>query len=185
MSDPRAEADKSLVTRVATGDQSALGDLYDRYARILLGVAYRILGSKEEAEEVVADVFCQVWRKAASYDPSRGRVDSWLFLITRSRSLDRWRALQRRAQVITAAKHLSKLRITDSDTFLLVRDQQAKIRQILQGMPPEQRQVIELAYFSDWTQEQIAEHLQIPLGTVKSRLRLGLTKLRQAFSTED
>lgn len=182
MSDPNLEPDPSLLARIATGDQAALGDLYDRYVRILLGLAYRILGSSEEAEEVVADVFCQVWRKAGSYDPDRGRVDTWLFLLTRSRSLDRWRSLRRKAQILTASHQLAKLHCpSDPDRDLLIQEQQAEVHQVLQQIPTEQRQVIELAYFSGWTQEQIAAHLQLPLGTVKSRLRLGLAKLRQAF----
>ncbi len=185
MADPRSEEDASLIQRVAAGDQAALGDLYDRYVRILLGLAYRILGSREEAEEVVADVFCQVWRTAGSYDPARGRVDSWLFLITRSRSLDRWRALQRKAQILTASEQLAKVTVSvDPDQSLMVQEQQTQIRQVLQQLPPEQRQVIELAYFSGWTQEQVAAHLQIPIGTVKSRLRLALVKLKQVLRTE-
>lgn len=185
MADPGAGEDTSLINRIAAGDQGALGELYERYVRILLGMAYRILGSREEAEEVVADVFCQVWRTAGSYDPIRGGVDSWLFLITRSRSLDRWRALQRKAQALTTAQQLAKLQTpTDPHGALFIQEQQGQIRQVLEKLPIEQRQVIELAYFSDWTQEQIAEHLQIPLGTVKSRLRLGLAKLRQGLRPE-
>ncbi len=181
------ETDLDLIQRIAAGEQGALAQLYDRYVRILLGVGYRMLASREEAEEVVADVFCQVWRTAASYDASRSRVDSWLFLITRSRALDRLRRLRRKSQhqtiqFIVDTHHTLQ---QDPQSELLHREQHYHIRLLLEQMPSDQREVIELAYFNDLTQKQIADQLHIPLGTVKSRLRLGLAKLRQKLQPEE
>ncbi len=175
-----------MLARIAGQDQTALADLYDRYGRILLGIAYRMLGSREEAEEVVADVFWQVWRTAGSYDPSRSRVDSWLFLITRSRALDRLRSLQRKSRKLSASAETAVIQHPpDPQVHLLQREQRAQIQQILQQMPLEQKQVIELAYFSGLTQSEIAAQLQIPVGTVKTRIRLALAKLREGLKQSD
>lgn len=181
MSESGSEDEIALLARIAGQDQTALADLYDRYGRILLGIAYRMLGSREEAEEVVADVFWQVWRAAGSYDPSRSRVDSWLFLITRSRSLDRLRALKRKARHLSASAAVIQDPL-DPQVKMLQQEQGDQIQQVLQQMPPDQSQVIQLAYFSGLTQAEIAAQLQIPVGTVKTRIRLALAKLRHVFN---
>jgi RNA polymerase sigma factor (sigma-70 family) len=169
-----------LLVRIGQQDQTALSELYDRYARILLGLAYKVLGSLEEAEEVVMDVFNQVWRIAPRYDPSRGRVDVWLFMLTRSRALDRLRALTRTAKAISASEEVvrSDPGSLGPDDRLFLSEQREVLQEVLEQIPPEQRQVLELAYFKGLTQTEIASKTGIPLGTVKKRIRLGLWKLR-------
>jgi RNA polymerase sigma-70 factor (ECF subfamily) len=181
---PDLFADEVLMVRIARQDQAALSDLYDRYVRILFGMAYKILNSREEAEEVVLDVFSQVWRTAANYDPGRSRVDSWLFLITRSRSVDRLRTLKRASRPLTAYEQTVREVppwSASPEEVLLLRERRDQVIASLNALPPEQQQVLELAYFSNLTQAEIASRLNIPVGTVKTRIRLGIAKLREAF----
>lgn len=178
----------SLLERIAQQDQAALADLYDRYARILYAVAFKSLGSAQESEEVVLDVFSQVWRTAASYDTTKSRVDTWLFMIARSRTLDRLRRLQRSTKIALASadavksesNQLSKDPIED----VLLLERQAQVLTAIAQLPPEQRHAIELAYYKGLTQAEIAKQLGLSLGTVKTRIRLGLNKLRIALGTK-
>lgn len=170
-----------LLRRIAQQDQAALSQLYDRYARVLYSLAFKILGVPEEAEEVVLDVFAQVWKSAQRYDESRGRVDGWLFLMTRSRSLDRLRKRQRLKKVVEASTEKAQVQpqsATLPDEELLIRERRDRVRAALAQIPEGQRQVLELAYFGGFSQAEIAERLGIALGTVKTRVRLGLSKLR-------
>jgi RNA polymerase sigma-70 factor (ECF subfamily) len=170
-----------LLQRIAQRDQSALSELYDRYARILLGLACKMLGSVEDAEEVVLDVFSQIWRTAKSYDPQRGGVAAWLFLLTRSRALDKIRSQQRSLRTLTTLETFREQNspfTSNPEELILQTERQSAVRSALEKIPPEQSEVILLAYFNGWTQVRIAEHLNVPVGTVKTRLRLGLSKLR-------
>ena len=170
-----------LLQRIAENDQVALSQLYDRYARVLYSLAIKILGTAEEAEEVVLDVFSQVWKSAQNYDPSRGRVDGWLFLMTRSRSLDRLRKRQRFAKVVEASTEKAQVQPQLSpipDDELLIQERRDRICAALAQIPDGQRRVLELAYFGGFSQAEIAAQLGIALGTVKTRVRLGLNKLR-------
>ena len=180
---PSNEAD--LLIRIAQHDQAALSALYDRYARILYAVAFRSLRSVEESEEVVLDVFAQVWRTAARYDVSKGRVDSWLFMMTRSRVLDRLRILQRAAKVTLVSENAAEIQTTapgvDPIENVLISERRDRVLAALSQLPAEQRQVIELAYYKGLTQSEIAAQTNLSLGTVKTRVRLGLTKLRVAL----
>jgi RNA polymerase sigma-70 factor (ECF subfamily) len=175
----------ALLTRVAQHDQAALAELYDRYARVLYSVAFRSLRSAEESEEVVLDVFAQVWRTAARYDVSKGRADSWLFMMTRSRVLDRLRSLQRTAKVTLASENLAEIQPTtpgvDPIENVLISERRDRVLAALSQLPEEQRQVIELAYYKGLTQSEIAAQTNLSLGTVKTRVRLGLSKLRVAL----
>lgn len=188
---PRSEAEQQdiqLLQRIAQQDQAALSQLYDRYARIIYAVAYRSLGSVEESEEVVLDVFAQVWRSAANYDPKRSRVDTWIFMMQRSRTLDRLRSLQRRTKVTQAT-----MAVTSQESFtgldprddLIISERRARVLQALDKLPTEQRQVIELAYYQGLSQSEIATQTGLALGTVKTRIRLGLNKLRSALGDWD
>ncbi|MBW4699647.1 MAG: sigma-70 family RNA polymerase sigma factor [Aphanocapsa lilacina HA4352-LM1] len=185
MADPNRTDEAALVARIARQDQSALSELYDRYVRMLAAVAFKILGSIEEAEEVVLDVFCQVWRTAASYDARRSRVDAWLFMLTRSRSLDRLRALQRSARARNASVQEAHVQwpIREADTAeqLDLIAWRGRVNAALERLPDEQRRVLELAYYQGLTHTQIAAQTGKPLGTVKTRIRLGLNKLRDAL----
>ena len=180
---PSPEID--LLSRVAQRDQAALSELYDRYARVLYSVAFRSLGSVEESEEVVLDVFSQVWRTAARYDANKGRVDSWLFMMTRSRVLDRLRSVQRTTKVTLASENLAEIQTTtpgvDPIENVLISERRDRVLAALSQLPEEQRQVIELAYYKGLTQAEIAAQTNLSLGTVKTRVRLGLSKLRVAL----
>lgn len=177
--------DKCLLARIVQQDQEALAVLYDRYAQVLYGVAFKILGSAEEAEEVVLDVWRQVWRRSSTYSPDRGRVDTWLFMLLRSRALDRLRALKRLNKVTVASQ--DPCVVTDSSPgcdpteTVLIAERRSQILAALRQLPPEQRQVLELVYYQNLTHSEIAARTGQPLGTVKTRIRLGLTKLRQTL----
>ncbi|ESA34551.1 rna sigma-24 ecf subfamily [Leptolyngbya sp. Heron Island J] len=181
----QSKDETELIRRMVQGDQAALSQLYDRYARVMYGLAFKILGSVEEAEEVVLDVFAKAWRTAARYDASRSRVDSWLFLMTRSRSLDRLRQRQRQTKVVEAAKNTAQVSSFDvPDDVLLITERRTVVTQALAELPNEQRLVIELAYYKGFSQSEIAKQTGLALGTVKTRIRLGLRKLKQALATD-
>lgn len=175
----------ALLSRIARHDQAALAELYDRYARVLYSVAFKSLRSAEESEEVVLDVFAQVWRTAVRYDVAKGRVDSWLFMMTRSRVLDRLRSLQRTTKVTLASENLAEIQTTtpgvDPIENVLLSERRDRVLAALSQLPEEQRQVIELAYYKGLSQSEIAAQTNLSLGTVKTRIRLGLSKLRVAL----
>jgi len=176
--------DLSLITRIGHQDQEALALLYDRYAQVLFAVAFKILGSTEEAEEVVLDVWRQVWRVASTYTPQRGRVDTWLFMLLRSRALDRRRSLKRSERVTVAAQELTVTAFQESvdpAENAVIAERRQQVRIALAQLPCEQRQVLELVYYQGLTHAEIAAQTGQPLGTVKTRIRLGLVKLRQAL----
>ncbi|HEY9894127.1 MAG TPA: sigma-70 family RNA polymerase sigma factor [Candidatus Sericytochromatia bacterium] len=172
----------ALLIRIAQRDQAALSELYDRYARVLYAVAFKSLRSAEESEEVVLDVFAQVWRTAARYDVDKGRVDSWLFMMTRSRVLDRLRTLQRVTKVTAASENFAEIQTptpgVDPIENVLISERHDRVLAALSQLPEAQRQVIELAYYKGLTQSEIAAQTNLSLGTVKTRIRLGLSKLR-------
>ncbi|MDQ2097834.1 MAG: sigma-70 family RNA polymerase sigma factor [Tychonema bourrellyi B0820] len=174
-----------LLVQIAQKDQTALAKLYDRYGRASYALAYKILGSVEEAEEVVLDVFSQIWQKAASYDVSRSRVDTWLFMLTRSRSLDRLRVLQRSFRAAVASLEdakIAKSGIAEPMENAILEELSEQVKAALEKLPAEQRQAIELAYYQGLTCAAIATKTGIPMGTIKTRIRLGISKLRQALS---
>jgi RNA polymerase sigma-70 factor, ECF subfamily len=181
--------DAALVARAATGDERALGELYDRYGAMAFSLACAIVGERADAEEVVADTFAQVWRSAAGFDPARGSVAAWVATIARSRALDLVRSRRRRARVLEEAAV-----VTDEGEALVLApslepaDRNAEmtetsvlVRRSLADLPAPQRRVIELAYFGGLSQSEIATQLSEPLGTVKTRMRAGMEKLRQAL----
>lgn len=187
MTGQKSSDESLLLVQIARKDQTALAKLYDRYGRPSYALAYKILGSVEEAEEVVLDVFSQIWQKAATYDPSRSRADTWLFMLTRSRSLDRLRVLQRTVRAAQACMEDAKISTSDiaepmEDAMIEERSEQVKAA--LETLPPEQRIAIELAYYQGLTCAAIASKTGIPTGTIKTRIRLGISKLRQALSKE-
>jgi RNA polymerase sigma-70 factor (ECF subfamily) len=174
----------SLVKRIAQQDQIALSELYDRYARLLYAVAFKSLRSVEESEEVVLDLFSQVWRTADRYDATKGRVDAWLLMMTRSRILDRLRSKQRSTKIEAASvqAEIQSVRASvDPEENLLISERRAYVSAALSQLPSEQRQVIELAYFGGFSHSEIAAQTGLSLGTVKTRIRLGLNKLRIAL----
>ncbi|MBD2458887.1 sigma-70 family RNA polymerase sigma factor [Nostoc sp. FACHB-87] len=181
--------DVLLITKIVQKDQSALSALYDRYGKIIYAIAFKSLKSVEESEEVVLDVFAQVWRIAERYDTQKGRVDTWLFTIARSRILDRLRKLQRTHVSTTFSLDTTEIQpqADNIDLFesVFISERRSRVIAAMKKLPDEQRLVIELAYYRGLTQSQIAEATGVSLGTVKTRIRLGLKKLQSIFVTEE
>jgi RNA polymerase sigma-70 factor (ECF subfamily) len=177
----RERDDEDVLAAVQGRDDGALAELYDRYGRLAFGLAYRILGERGVAEDVVQETFLAVWRRAGSYRAERGSVRGWLMSIVHNAAIDRRRGRFKREQSDVALDDLAFMLETDAEeTFAMVAERivAEQVRRALAGLPDEQRQTIELAYFGGLTQQEIAARTGTPLGTVKSRLRLGLHKLR-------
>ena len=175
-----------LVRRIAERDSEALSDLYDRFSGVLLALIHRVVGGAGDAEEVLQEVFIQVWNQADRYDRSRSSVSSWLSLITRSRSIDRLRKNQVKDRTAQAA-FAEEPRVDTSQEGVrnvLYLERRKRVREVLGELPDPQRQVIELAFFGGMTQSEIAESTGIPLGTVKTRTLLATKKLRVALREE-
>jgi RNA polymerase sigma-70 factor, ECF subfamily len=181
MTSSSPETDRALVARVEARDADALALLYDRYSSRLMGLAHKILGDTGEAEEVLQEVFLYVWRSASSFDASRGTVLAWLLVVTRSRAIDRIRA--RRPASRGALRSLDEVAESpsreDVEADSATRQWESLCRSAIEELPDEQRRVLELAYFGGLTHHEIAEKTGTPLGTVKTRVRLGLMKLRE------
>ncbi|MET0287845.1 MAG: sigma-70 family RNA polymerase sigma factor [Polyangiales bacterium] len=164
-----------LAARIAAGDASALRSAYDQYANRVLALSLRIVRSKAEAEDVLQDTFLEVWRRASEFDGSRGELSAWIMSMARSRSIDRVRRAKVRAR--HAESSLPEPSMATPDEQAALHQDGAKMRGALDTLPPEQRNALELAYFDGLTQQQIADRTGLPLGTVKTRLRLALEKL--------
>jgi RNA polymerase sigma-70 factor (ECF subfamily) len=174
----------SLVELVATGDQSALATLYDATNRLIYSLILRVLGDVSSAEEVLIDVYTQVWRQAASYDANRGAPLAWMATIARSRAIDRLRSGwqdQRRKEPLDILGD-AQASAASPEEMAAASERQSLVREALSLLTPEQREVIELAYYSGLSHSEIAEKLKQPLGTVKTRTRLGMMKLREALA---
>ncbi len=169
------------ISRIAQQDQLALSQLYDRYAQIIYSIAYRSLQSVEESEELVMDVFSQVWKTADRYDQTKARVDTWLFMMVRSRVCDRLRSRQRRSKVTDAIIAFDQVPMMSESPSIEISERQSIIISALGTLPIEQRQVLELSYYGGFSHREIAEQTGLAIGTVKTRIRLGLEKLRSAL----
>ena len=188
MIDPSQQAaDRQLMQRVAQGDQQAFSALYDRLSKPLFSLALQMLGDAAEAEDALQDICLQIWRRAANYDPVRSSVFSWAVMMIRSRSIDRLRARGRRARIVAGsidefedAPDVASDVESASDTSAKNEDA-SRVRAALSKLPEEQRQALELAFFSDMTHAEIAEQNSEPLGTVKARIRRGLLRLREGL----
>jgi RNA polymerase sigma-70 factor, ECF subfamily len=179
--------DEELLELVLRRQDSALGEMYDRYGRVIYTIALRITGDRETAEEVVQDVFQNVWQAAGGFQAGTGSFSSWLFGIARHRAIDATRSKRERAR--TREQNLDDKLLLAADTDIertvdqsLLRD---AVRKALKELPNNQRQAVELAYYGELTRVEIAAKLGEPVGTVKTRLRLGLTKLRDLLSGLD
>jgi RNA polymerase sigma-70 factor (ECF subfamily) len=175
-----SEADRALIARIERRDADALAELYDRYSARLMGLAQRIVGDTGEAEEVLQELFLWVWRSAASFDASRGSVIAWLLVATRSRSIDRVRARRPAARAglrsVDAVPDAAGPQDVEADSA--DREWERLCRSAISELPEDQRRTLELAYFEGLTHQEISERTGTPLGTVKTRVRLGLMKLR-------
>src|SRR5215203_7442708 len=177
-------ADKDLISQVGQGDARAFTTLYERHGRAASALAYRLMGEKQAAEDLLQEAFLKLWCGAASYRAERGSVRTWLLSIVRNRGIDQLRsqASRRRTQDKFEA---SAPRSQPSEAFAetLRNSQRDQVREALDTLPPEQLKILELAYFSGYTQVEISELLSLPLGTVKGRMRLGLKKIRDFFES--
>jgi RNA polymerase sigma-70 factor (ECF subfamily) len=177
--------DAALIRRMVDADETALGALYDRWVRSLYSLVLHLLRDPDEAEDVVEETFWQAWRKADSYEPSRGAVSTWLLTIGRRKALDRLRARKRnREDSIESESVFADLPSPSPDPESQAEgsDLREHVRAALRELPNEQREVLELGYFSGLSQAEIAEKTGQPLGTVKTRMRLAMQKLREPLS---
>lgn len=178
--------DQQLVRAIVERRQEAVGELYDRFSSMLMALAYRVLGNAQDAEEILQETFLQVWNQAARYDPEKSSVSTWLVLITRSRAIDRLRSRQVQARTVTAAQQENPTSYTSPSGVgnVLLHERRQRLGDEMAKLPPEQRQVLELAFYGGATQSEIAKQTGIPLGTVKTRTLLAMKKLRAALQEE-
>jgi RNA polymerase sigma-70 factor (ECF subfamily) len=178
---PAPDLDRALLLRIAQGEEAALAELYDHLSPTLYTLACRMTGEPADAEEVVLDSFAQVWRDAARYEHARGSVAAWLVTICRSRALDLLRARGRRDRLSAAAAAAPEPEAPAADRRLERSERCNAVYGALAGLPAPQRQAIRLAYFEGLSQSEIAERTGEPLGTIKSRVRSAMDKLRVAL----
>ncbi|MDX1501786.1 MAG: sigma-70 family RNA polymerase sigma factor [Thermoanaerobaculia bacterium] len=176
--DPDQLYDVQLIGRIEAGDQGAFAQLFDRHGAVVLGVLTRLLRRREEAEEVLQEAFLQAWEQAGRYRPRRATPRGWLLMMARARAIDRLRSREartRREREYPAPAAADP----DAPAALEAAERESTVRQALGSLPDEQRRCIELAFYEGLTHTGIAERLEEPLGTVKSRIALGMRKLRQ------
>jgi RNA polymerase sigma-70 factor (ECF subfamily) len=172
----RADSDEGLIRRILIGDEVALGLLYDRYGGRVYSLAKYLLQDSGAAEEVLQDIFHQLWRNAASFDSARGALGAWLLMMARNRSIDRLR--RRSLPMVEVAATTLPGSVLDIENFTARNQMAERIREALHTLPEAQRQAMELAYFEGLTQSEIAKRTGEPLGTVKTRLRTALASLK-------
>ncbi|HST19434.1 MAG TPA: sigma-70 family RNA polymerase sigma factor [Gaiellaceae bacterium] len=179
--DPAGE-ENAAVSAVAAGDVRALEQLYRRYGRLAFSIAFRITGDRSTAEECTQDAFLALWKHAAEFDPARGRLSSWLFTVSRNAAI---RAVRRRRPTVEPDE--TELASSDPapDELVLAADAAEDVARAMAELPPPQLEVVQLAYFDELSQTEIAERLSLPLGTVKGRMRLALDRLRASLETGD
>lgn len=176
------ERDAALLRDIQGRETGALAHLYDHYSRLAFGLAYRILGDSSVAEEVVQDAFMNVWRQATSFDPQRGAVRSWLLSIVHHRAIDRLRSRASQRGDVTLDLVERTMAVPDTWHAVAATLQRDEVRQALRQLPPDQQRTIEMAYFAGMSHSEIAAAMDVPLGTVKGRLRLALRKLRDLLA---
>jgi RNA polymerase sigma-70 factor, ECF subfamily len=175
----------ALIARVAGGDHDALTEVYDATNRLVYGLLLRILGNAATAEEVLSDVYVQAWRQASRYDERRGGPRAWLVMMARSRALDRLRAdgpATRREASLEEAPSAASASAGDAERSAAQHELRRIVCAALDFLPPDQREVIELAFYSGLTHTELAARLNQPLGTIKTRLRRGMMRLREALA---
>jgi len=179
-----AVADREAFRRIAEGNHAALGEVYDRHGRLLYSLALRIVGNPPDAEDVVQDVFTQAWKNARRYDAGRGTVLAWLLTLTRSRAIDRLRGRKTRPEATKDVTVLDGLAdpAAPADEQLAWAGRASEIRAAVLGLSVLQRVAIELAFYEGLTHAEIADRLELPLGTVKTRIRQGLLRLRDRLA---
>ena len=189
-SDPETDlaAEIDFLRQIGQGDRRSFEALYDRFSGVLFSTAYRVLNNREAAEDVLQDVFIQIWEKAALYDPARGKPMTWAITLTRNKAIDRLRSTQRRNRLQDDLLHESETveQFDDRSSFdaLSSVETGGMVRAAIQKLSKDQREAIELAFFSSLTQTEISERLGEPLGTVKARIRRGMMKLRDLLGPQ-
>ncbi len=175
-------ADQELIERLRRGDKSAFREIYARYSQVVFNLAFRMLRSREEAEEVVQEIFLQVWNKADTYDSERGAISTWIVNIARSRSIDKLRTLGYREQTTELIEERVNSK-SDLSRIIEEREESRKvIREALDSLPENQRIAIEMVFFEGLTHIEAAEKLNEPVGTIKTRIRLGVAKLKEKIA---
>jgi RNA polymerase sigma-70 factor (ECF subfamily) len=172
-------ADAALVTAIRSGDQRAMATLYDRYSSVVYAIALRVLGDTGAAEDVLQDVFMQLWRNPAAFDASRGSLGAWLAVITRNRAIDALRKRRPENDIEDVVISVEPDLAAEAERSRVGE----RVRAILGTMPAPQRKALELAYYEGLTHTEIAEKTGEPLGTIKTRIRAGLLLLRKAFAS--
>ena len=175
-------SDVEVIHAIDRGDEQALACLYDRYRVILFGLLVRILNSREEAEDVLQEVFLQVWRRAADFNELRGKPFTWLVTLSRSRGIDRLRSLGARERAAIASASNPEEAVSDAAEDAYKSEQRGIVARALKQLPDDQKVALVLAYFEGLTQSEIAMRLGAPLGTVKTRMRSGMIKLRELLA---
>ena len=182
-SDIRVLADEELMHLVRAGDAQAFEIVFDRHSGAAFSLAYRMCGRQAMAEDIVQEAFVSLWRSGARYDATRGSVRTWVLSVVRNRTIDAFRRESAKGSRDVSeegiAERMAAPELTEAEVER--RDEARQVRKALVELPPDQRQVIELAYFGGFTHSQIADMLELPSGTVKGRMRLGLTKMRLAL----
>jgi RNA polymerase sigma-70 factor, ECF subfamily len=180
------DEDRELVARMSRGDDHALAQFYDRWSRPVLALVSQLVRDPDDADDVVEDTFYQAWRQASRYEPSRGAVSTWIVTIARSRALDRLRSRRRlREEPLTPVTLLDEVSVgvfPDPATGAEEAERRERVAEALKELPPEQREVLELAYYGGLSQTEVAERTGQPLGTVKTRTRLAGQKLRERLA---
>ena len=181
-----ARIENKIWSRIREGDSAAFAELYDGFASAMLSLSLQILNDRWEAEEVIQDVFAYLWRKPEAFSPEKGKLSSWLLVLTRNRSIDRYRSRKRRTdraeddEILGSRSHPDQ---KDGAEEATASDERERLREAFSGLPTEQSKVLELSYFKGMNHMEIAKSLDLSLGTVKSRIRLGMEKLRHSLST--
>ncbi|PWT83438.1 MAG: hypothetical protein C5B57_06820 [Blastocatellia bacterium] len=176
-------ADIGLLNRIVARDSGAVGELYDRHSRLLYGLILRVLRDRSEAEEVLQEVFVQVWMRAETYNVALGTPAAWLVRIARNRAIDRLRANNVRARTVEETPLPPP--VESPEARAAMSEQQRAVARALEALPLEQRQLIEYAYFQGLTQSELAERFGLPLGTVKTRVRTGMMTLKRELQLLD
>ena len=176
------ELQPQLLRRIAAQDRAALDEFYQQTARPLFSFACRMLGNEADAEEVIQDVFVQIWTKAVMFDAEKGQPFHWALALTRNRCIDGLRARQRRSRIMVESSGEPDLEQVVELTYVdapLAENDVAVVRSVVNNLPQNQKRAIEMAFFGGLTHQEIAETLHEPLGTIKARIRRGLLKLRE------
>ena len=181
------DAPVALLARIAQGDREAFSRFYDAFAGLALGLISRIVRDPAASEDVLQEVFWQIWQEAARYDPRRGSPEAWVVMRSKTRAIDRLRAIRRRGKTFVAPVDESVTRSSEapSENPGVAAETRGLVRSALDGLPEAQRRVVELAFFEGLTQSEIASRLGEPLGTVKTRARMGLERLRSLMKREE